>query len=103
MQFGFTFFLTQYTGGELFSALRKLKKIVNLTVRLPVRKTSFLFSIDYRVTVGKAKGHRRFLFKQVKCQKRSKLSEKKHHKTQCISQKKNFRKNPGGEMLLLNS
>ena len=63
----FYFFLTQYTGGELFSALRKLKIIVNLTIRLPVRKTSFLFSIDYRVTVGKAKGHRRFLFKQVKC------------------------------------
>ena len=58
-------FLTQYTGGEFFSALRK--KIVNLTVRLPVRKTSFLYNIDYKVTVGKAKGHRLFLFKQVKC------------------------------------
>ena len=62
------YFLTQYTGGELFSALRKLKKIVNLTVTLPVRKTSFLYSIDYGVTVGKAKGHRLFLFKQIKSQ-----------------------------------
>ena len=60
-------FLTQYTGGEFFSALRKVKKIVNLTVRLPVRKTSFLYNIDYKVTVGKEKGHRLFLFKQVKC------------------------------------
>ena len=60
-------FLTQYTGGEFFSALRKVKKIVNLTVRLPVRKTSFLYNIDYKVTVGKAKSHRLFLFKQVKC------------------------------------
>ena len=61
------YFLTQYTGGKFFSAFRKVKKIVNLTVRLPVRKTFFLYSIDYRVTVGKAKGHRLFLFKQVKC------------------------------------
>ena len=61
------YFLTQYTGGKFFSAFRKVKKIVNLTVRLPVRKTFFLYSIDYRVTVGKANGHRLFLFKQVKC------------------------------------
>ena len=61
------YFLTQCTGGEFFSALRKVKKIVNLTVRLPVRKTSFLYNIDYKVTVGEAKGHRLFLFEQVKC------------------------------------
>ena len=39
------YFLTQCTGGEFLSALRKVKKIVNLTVRLPVRKTSFLYNI----------------------------------------------------------
>ena len=66
--FGLLYFLTQYAGGEIFSALRKVKKIVNLTVRLPVKKTSF-FTVDNRVTVyvGKAKVHRLFLFKQVKC------------------------------------
>ena len=30
------------------------------------------------------------------------ITKKKHHKTQCIFLK-NFRKNPGGEMLLLNA
>ena len=48
---------------RVFSALRKVKKIVNLTARLPVTKTFFFYSIDYRVTIGKAKGHRPFLFK----------------------------------------
>ena len=62
----FLFFDTIYWR-RVFSALRKVKKIVNLTVRLPVRKTSFLYNIDYKDTLGKAKGHRLFLFKQVKC------------------------------------
>ena len=55
MQFGFILFFDTIYWRRVFSALRKVKKIVNLTVRLPVRKTSFLYNIDYKVTVGKAK------------------------------------------------
>ena len=72
------YFSHNILAGEFFSALQKVKKIVNLTVILPVRKTSFLYSVDYRVTVGKAKGHRLFLFKQIKYQKLAQKNITKH-------------------------